>query len=462
MNISGGFELIDQISVTAPPHQLSTVNSLNDLTMSIKSVTKSASRKMVHHGDRYFYEPKIDANKKRIRDLVTVEEYEKIMHFDTIMITEALSNSRRSKSMGEMLRVVRLLDGKNILELSRFDVNELIGKLMQTYSDDGKETNTTYDTKIHLKIFLRWSRFGNRSFKDVGDSPEVADVKCRTVADKLVRENMIDDKDRASMIAVAPTIQDKAWIALAYEAGLRPGELLDLQIKHIQQIRYGTTDGLKIAVDGKTGARPVLLIESESKISNWLTSHPSRDDPEAPLWILTENKMIFGQQMTYAALNKRLQKIAREAKIKKKVNLKLFRHSSATRLAATLTDSLMRKRFGWSATSTMPSKYAHIVQSDVEDSILKYYGVENTATVDRAPKICPRCERSVSFDDEICENCMKPLTIEKAEELAQKESDKVQKMVDDGISEAKVSLLKSLSKKIDTKDFPKGPGEVLQ
>ena len=49
-----------------------------------------------------------------------------------------------------------------------------------------------------------------------------------------------------------------------------------------------------------------------------------------------------------------------------------------------------------------------------------------------------------------------------AEELAQKESDKVQKMVDDGISEAKVSLLKSLSKKIDTKDFPKGPGEVLQ
>lgn len=391
--------------------------------------TKSVSRKMVHHGDRYYYEPKIDANKKKIRALVTDKEYEKIIHFDTIMITEALSNSRRSKSMGEMLRVVRLLDGKNILELSRFDVNVLIGKLMQTYSDDGKETNTTYDTKIHLKIFLRWVKFGNRSFKDVGDSPEVADVKCRTVADKLVRENMLDDKDRANLVATAPTVQDKAWIALDYEAGLRPGEILDLQIKHVQQVKYGTTQGLKIAVDGKTGARPVLLIESESRVSNWLSTHPFRDDPEAPLWILTENQNIFGKQMTYAALNKRLQSIAREAKIKKKVNLKLFRHSSATRLANTLTDSLMRKRFGWSATSKMPSKYAHIIQSDVEDSILKYYGIENNSAVDRSPKICPRCEHSVSFDADVCENCMKPLTIEKAEQLAQIEEAKNQKTI---------------------------------
>lgn len=442
VNGSRGFVLVNEISAGAPSLDLSTV-TFNHLMMS----TKPVSKKIHRQGDRYYYEPKIDENKKKMRALVTDEEYEKITHFDTIMITEALSNARRSKAMGEMLRIIRLLDGKNFLNLSRFDVTEMVGKLMQTYSDDGKETNTTYDTKIHLKIFLRWLKFNSRSFKDVGDVPEVADVKTRTVADKLVRENMLDDNDRANLISVAPTIQDKAIIALQYEAGLRPGELLDLQIKHIQKIKYGLTDGIKIAVDGKTGARPVILIESVSKISNWLTTHPFKDNLESPLWILTETQQVYGNKMTYGAINNRLQSIAKAAKIKKRINLKLFRHSSATRLATTLTDSIMRKRFGWSATSKMPSKYAHIVQSDVEDCILKYYGVEKATTVSRSPKTCPRCEHSVSFDDEICENCLKPLTIAKAEEMAQTEREGEDKRHQENFDKMMATYTKNQSKK---------------
>ena len=129
VNGSRGFAPVNEISVTAPSLDLSTV-TFNHLMMS----TKPVSKKIHRQGDRYYYEPKIDENKKKIRALVTPEEYEKITHFDTIMITEALSNARRSKSMGEMLRIVRLLDGKNILKLSRFDVNELIEKLNQKYS----------------------------------------------------------------------------------------------------------------------------------------------------------------------------------------------------------------------------------------------------------------------------------------------------------------------------------------
>ena len=161
VNESGGTEEIDQISVTAPPNFLSTL-TFNHLTMSIKSLSKEFV-----HGAKYYYNSKIEKNKQKIKALVTPEEFEKINHFDTIMITEALSDSRRSKSMGEMLRLTRLLDGKNWLTLTRFEVNTLIAKLMQTYSDDGKETNTTYDTKVHLKIFMRWLKFGNRSYNVV-------------------------------------------------------------------------------------------------------------------------------------------------------------------------------------------------------------------------------------------------------------------------------------------------------
>ena len=433
VNESGGTKEIDQISVTAPPNFLSTL-TFNHLTMSIKSLSKEFV-----HGAKYYYNSKIEKNKQKIKALVTPEEFEKINHFDTIMITEALSDSRRSKSMGEMLRLTRLLDGKNWLTLTRFEVNTLIAKLMQTYSDDGKETNTTYDTKVHLKIFMRWLKFGNRSYKEVGDVPEVADIKCRTVADKLVRENMLDDKDKANLINASETIQDKAAWALDYEAGLRPGELLNLQIKHIQPINFGKTKGIKIAVDGKTGARPVILIDSESRISAWIASHPFNDDPNAPLWLQN------GKQMTYEGMNDRLKKACKIAKIKKNVNLKLFRHSAATNLAVSLTETLMRKRFGWSATSKMPSKYAHIVQSDVEERYLEICGIEKQSSIKRTPKSCPRCDHSISIDDEMCDKCMMPLSIQKAEEMAQIERDAETKRLTE-IALNVVKLQKELTK----------------
>ena len=60
------------------------------------------------------------------------------------------------------------------------------------------------------------------------------------------------------MIAVAPTVRDKALIALLYESGCRIGKLLDLQLKQIRQHKHG----FQITVEGMKRPRRLLVIAS--------------------------------------------------------------------------------------------------------------------------------------------------------------------------------------------------------
>lgn len=141
---------------------------------------------------------------------------------------------------------------------------------------------------------------------------------------------------------------------------------------------------------------------------------PFKDNPESPLWV-NISKANFGKRLTHASASRILYQACRRAKINKKMNLKLFRHSETTRTAMFMTEATLRKRHGWSSTSKMPAKYVHINQKDVEDSILNHYGIKLVEDKEnRVPKICPICKNLNSFDADMCDNCSKPLSIEHA------------------------------------------------
>jgi len=62
---------------------------------------------------------------------------------------------------------------------------------------------------------------------------------------------------------------------MAYDLSCRPNELLDLRIKDI--LFKITNDGKQYAevlVNGKTGGRPLPLINSIPYVKDWLESHP--------------------------------------------------------------------------------------------------------------------------------------------------------------------------------------------
>ena len=92
---------------------------------------------------------------------------------------------------------------------------------MKTYSQDGQETNTAWDHKKILKIFVRWVKLGSRDFIKVGDQPEIKFVKLEKVRDSIAQENLLTESDLTRLLHVCTNPRDKALFDVQFEAGTR-------------------------------------------------------------------------------------------------------------------------------------------------------------------------------------------------------------------------------------------------
>lgn len=139
------------------------------------------------------------------------------------------------------------------------------------------------------------------------------------------------------------------------------------------------------------------------------------------------NEKKFGKAWSYPAMRKRLQRICDVAQIHKKVWPNLFRHTGATRTGMFLTESLQKKRYGWSSSSKMPGRYEHMMNSDVEEAIFKHYGMSSAKENDlvNKPKICKICELPNSFDSKMCSKCGKPLDLATSIEMDERNQQQI-------------------------------------
>jgi len=309
--------------------------------------------------------------------------------------------------------------GKNWHDVTRLDIDELVYNIMKKYSNgDGQETNTSSDHKKILKIFFRWYKLGSRDFFDVGDPVETKHVKIKKVKDKIIREDLITESDLTRLLyACKENQRDRAFIDCQSEAGTRPGEILNLLIKHVKFDDYGAV----LHVDGKTGTRTVRLIRSSPNLSKWLDVHPFRDNPESPVWIMLEKKQL-GRMLSYSAARQLIKRRADAAGISKRVHMNLFRHSEATKSAMFLTEAQMRGRHGWSTSSRMPARYVHLVNADVDEAILSHYGiVKEEKTKQILPKKCNICDNMNSPESKLCTKCSRPLDLKAATEIDEKQ-----------------------------------------
>jgi len=364
------------------------------------------------------YDRRLELTYQKARDNLSKENFDLLEKYDNEMATLGLKKSTRAKQLSIIVDIsIRL--GKDWTLVSKEDIDKLIRNVIDEFGDKlGGETETTRDYKKSLKPFFRWMKLGSRDFQEVGDPVELRSIRMKQVKDKIAREQLLTDEDHKKLLtACSDNARDRAFLDIHSEAGTRPGEILSLKLKHVKFDKNGAI----INVDGKTGPRPIRLITSVPNLAKWIEVHPLKDDPESPLWILFDEDN-YGKMMTYSAAVAMLHRRVRKARIKKRINLKLFRHTAATRLSKHLPESTMRLRHGWTRNSTMPARYVHLNNSDVEDAILTMYGIKKEKGPEnlQLPKICPICEIPNSFDSEICCRCGKPLDLKKAIEIEDK------------------------------------------
>lgn len=351
-----------------------------------------------------------------------------IRKYDKVMVSLSMSKAVRLLHLRILLNLSKML-GKGWKDTTRHDIDELVYKIMQKYaSEDGQETNSSSDHKKILKIFFRWVKLGSRNFNEVGDPEETKRVKIKKVKDKIIREDLITEADLTRMLhACKENQRDRAFIDCQSEAGTRPGEMLNLLLKHVKFDNHGAI----LHVDGKTGTRTVRLIRSVPNLAKWLDVHPFRDNPESPLWIMLEKRQL-GQMMSYAGARQIIKRRAEIAGLSKRVYMNLFRHSEATRSATFLTEAQMRGRHGWSSSSRMPARYVHLVNADVDEAILSHYGIvkEEKAKLD-LPKKCNVCDMMNAPESKICSKCGKALDLKTAVEIDEQKDLRIGKLEED-------------------------------
>lgn len=362
--------------------------------------------------DIYDYDLRIRQTKKLIYDdeRISKQDRELIEDYDKSMIRESLAKATRLKHLQVLLNLSRLLP-VSWEKTTKRDIENIVTKIVETYSDNGQESHSSRDHKKILRIFFRWYKLGTRDH-NAGDPEETKSIHLKFVKEKVSREDLITQAELDRLLyACNGNLRDKALIHCHAEAGTRPGEILNMKIKHVKFDQYGAI----IQVDGKTVPHPKRLIRSVPDLSAWLNAHPFRNNPEAPLWInLGDAKR--GQPLTSPAARRVLQRRCAIARIEKRVWLNLFRHTEATDTAKYMTEAQMRKRHGWSQNSRMPGKYVHLINQDVDEAILSHHGVLKDGEKERppVPKRCQICETYNSPESEMCGKCGRPLNLEAA------------------------------------------------
>jgi len=159
------------------------------------------------------------------RDL-SKNNVELIKKFDKTLVNESLSEARRSKILSTLLSLSRFLE-KDWQDTTKEDIEDLVFKFNEKFSENGQETNTTTDHKKILKNFYRWYKLGSRDYRDVGDPMETKWIRIRRIKEKLTRDMLISDEEKRALLkACGENLRDRAFIHTFMDAGCRPEKIL--------------------------------------------------------------------------------------------------------------------------------------------------------------------------------------------------------------------------------------------
>lgn len=333
---------------------------------------------------------KIESKLSNIRS----ENKEDILNFLKYLQAKGISQGRIVKCAYTLKPLAEMLN-KPFREATKEDIIEVVSKLEG--SEKYKE-RTKVDFKKILKQFYKWLKGNDEEYP-----PEVKWIKINFKEKRKLPEEILTEEEVVRLAEASNHPRDKAFILTLYESGCRIGELLTLKLKHIQFDEYG----IILIVNGKTGYRRVRILKYAKELAEWLDIHPLKKNPEAFLWITLENPK-GDQPLSYTTVSLLFKKLAKKSGISKSVNPHAFRHARATHLAKILTEQQLKVYFGWSGSSRMASTYVHLSGRDVDEALLKAYGIkveENRNKESNLIKVCPRCNEVNNVFSTFCKKC---------------------------------------------------------
>jgi len=214
-----------------------------------------------------------------------------------------------------------------------------------------------------------------------------------------------------------------------WETGGRIGEIANLKVGDLEFNKGECQANLY----GKTGSRRVLLLESVRDLQEHLKVRNAKS-PDDFVFVLigTTNN---GQPITYSSISRVLKKVLIDSGVKKKIYPHLFRHSRASYLASKgLNEAQLCSIFGWALGSKQVRTYIHLSLQQVQDAYKQIYVIKKAEETKNDLIKCQVCSEMNPTQNNTCQNCYNPLTIQGAlkvrqeKELIQQDRDMLQKI----------------------------------
>lgn len=332
-----------------------------------------------------------------------------LLSFRDYLISEGISLGRVAKYLTDLKKAAVLLE-KEYKDADENDIRRIVSALDR---DERYSPWSKRDFKVSLRRFYTWLR------KSKEYPPEVAWLKVYArIRHARSAEEMLTEEEVRKLIESASTVQMKAFFAALYESGCRIGELIYLKLNQVKFDEYGA----QLFVTGKTGFRRVRVVACVPYLTAWINDHPLKNEPESFLWINRRR-----EPFSYNGLCGIMKLAACTAGIRKRVNPHNFRHSRATFLANHLTDAQMKEHFGWTQDSKMAGVYIHLSGRDVDNALLKVYGINNAPEKKGSalrPKECARCSLANQATNRFCSRCGLPLDEDAKVEVMKKDMER--------------------------------------
>ena len=380
------------------------------------------------------YDRSIKLNNKSLQnsDQVCNENKQAVSRFIDKCYAEGIGGAAIRKYVSNFHTMLKMApENFKLLDSDQEDLEKLVAIINR--SDYSEYTKKGF--KVGLKKFYKTMEGNGESHPE-----KIGFVSAVVPPNKRKDPDPLDKKEIEEIINACSNDRDRAMYKVLYESGARAGELISLKIKDIKFVE----NGVRVSLDGKTGPRQILLVESERYLRTWLSKHPNRDQRNAPLWVKTQQQVCVkcGENKTrhpeekcgdfvadlndpvnYDYMRINLKRKATEAcvRIERKddggktseVHPHLFRHSRATHLATELTEAAMKQYFGWSQGSDMPQTYIHLSGRDIESEIMQMYGVQDEKEENEKQE-CQRCFKTYKGNEKFCPRCGAPLNQENA------------------------------------------------
>jgi integrase len=396
-----------------------------------------------------------DRNRLSKENALTICDYISVMKRE---INPRLSYKKNNiQFLSELSRVVGI--EKKFIDMTRDDILCYLDNCRKPENEDPlHKWIGSYNTKlITISRFFKWLHYPNvenpkrrselsaleRKPSCIIDIPKLKrkEISCYKPSDLWTQE------DDLLFLKWVTNKRDRCYHTMSRDLSARPHEILSLKIKDIV---FKTVNGGKqyaeVLVNGKTGSRHIPLIQSIPYIKEWLSNHPSRNNPNSPLFVAL-GRSSMGKQLTPSGLfavykyykeeffpkllenvtvsNEDKERI--KALLLKPANPNIRRHSALTEKSTKLKSSTLNQHAGWTANSNMAQKYIHYFGNESSESLLEAYGIvtKNNIPVDTLnPKICPNCNEGNTQDAKFCSKCKMIMSFDGYQEVLQEQQEK--------------------------------------